>query len=427
MKSALANLLLVAVTVVLCLAALEAALRITPNRFLQRFDAGERGAGTVAYRPIGDGLHTLTPDAVMDSFGPCFEARGIRTNSQGFRGAEWSPPGGAPRIAVLGDSYVEALQVDDDSHFTAKLANATGLEVMNFGVSAYATSDQAVLYEKVVRPLRPDAVVLVFFVGNDVSGNGCLFGRRVGRCAPSDNATQAAATGDGVAAPAAGKPPAPWTRLKDFLRSNLVLYQVMHAGKLAALGAYNGFRGHVPPRWRLYLEPMETEWKRAWAATETALARLRDSVKADGVPFAVILAPPHLALAKDWRSEMRFGAGSAVPDDFDPAYPSHRLNALLERLGIPHLDLLAPLKAYRDRHRLPYPFFSFACDGHWNPLTHALAASEAASFLAKRGMIPSPSAPRVLGPLETKRPEKILGPGRFEAIFGGGVLAGGPP
>src|SRR5580658_4185439 len=75
----------------------------------------------------------------------------VRINSDGFRGPDYirHKPPGVVRVAVLGDSYVEAIQVAEERTFTAvigrELANCPELkgkrvEALNFGVDGYGTT-----------------------------------------------------------------------------------------------------------------------------------------------------------------------------------------------------------------------------------------------------------------------------------------------
>jgi hypothetical protein len=58
-------------------------------------------------------------------------------NSLGFRDVEWTPARRRPRrIAVLGDSFAEALQVELDQSFPKLLERELpGVETLNFGVA----------------------------------------------------------------------------------------------------------------------------------------------------------------------------------------------------------------------------------------------------------------------------------------------------
>lgn len=97
-------------------------------------------------------------------------------NALGWRDVERSreKQGGVLRVAVIGDSFVEALQVELDSTF-CRLAErelsrrmARPVEVMNFGRSGTTTSEQLLVLESDVLPCAPDLVVLLFVPGNDI-------------------------------------------------------------------------------------------------------------------------------------------------------------------------------------------------------------------------------------------------------------------
>jgi hypothetical protein len=95
----------------------------------------------------------------------------IETNSLGFRDREWDPakPAGLVRVALLGDSFVEALQVPFErtaaqlleAKLTARAAAAdasTRWEVLNFGISNYSVGQYLLVWEGYARRFGPDFV-----------------------------------------------------------------------------------------------------------------------------------------------------------------------------------------------------------------------------------------------------------------------------
>jgi hypothetical protein len=94
----------------------------------------------------------------------------ISTNNFGFRDRDWAlaKPSGAIRIAVLGDSFVEALQVPAEQTAPRQLETrlrarfpTSSIETMNFGVSNYGVGQYLMMYEQHVRKFQPDYVVAV--------------------------------------------------------------------------------------------------------------------------------------------------------------------------------------------------------------------------------------------------------------------------
>lgn len=99
-----------------------------------------------------------------------------RINSLGWRDRERSlePPGGAYRVAVLGDSFVEAFQVESDSTFVALAESdltarlGTPVEVLNFGRSGATQSEEFLVLQSDVMGLSPDLVAVLFNPENDI-------------------------------------------------------------------------------------------------------------------------------------------------------------------------------------------------------------------------------------------------------------------
>ncbi len=105
----------------------------------------------------------------------------ISINCLGFRGPEIDAKGSKVfRIVVVGDSFIEALQVDQAETFCVQLQNLLNkksdamsrtYEVINCGVSGYGTAQEFLLLQNYLIPLNPDAVLLAFFPENDVRNN----------------------------------------------------------------------------------------------------------------------------------------------------------------------------------------------------------------------------------------------------------------
>ncbi len=98
-------------------------------------------------------------------------------NRFGWKDKDWdlTKPEGVYRAAVLGDSYVEAFQVDEERNFlnltqeTVSRDSGRRLEMMNFGRSAATQSEELLILEKDAAPFQPDMVILFFFPPNDIS------------------------------------------------------------------------------------------------------------------------------------------------------------------------------------------------------------------------------------------------------------------
>ncbi len=106
----------------------------------------------------------------------------IVTNSDGHRDRQHTKakPPGVIRIAVLGDSYAEALQVDLHETFwsvmerelsTCAALDGRKIEVLNFGIAGYGTTQELQMLRHYVWEYEPDIVLVAFLAANDVRNN----------------------------------------------------------------------------------------------------------------------------------------------------------------------------------------------------------------------------------------------------------------
>jgi hypothetical protein len=106
----------------------------------------------------------------------------VKISSQSLRDREHAvaKPPRTYRIAVLGDSYAEALQVPLEQAFwvllpreleRCRFAGDRKIEPLNFGVSGYGTAQELLTLRQRAWDFSPDLVLLAFFPGNDV-GSG---------------------------------------------------------------------------------------------------------------------------------------------------------------------------------------------------------------------------------------------------------------
>ena len=109
----------------------------------------------------------------------------VKINSKGLRDYkyDYEKKKGVFRIAVLGDSFTEALQAPLIKTFpkiletklnqslTAAGNDKPSFEVLNFGCMGYGTAQEYLLLQHEVKKYRPDLVILAFCLDNDVEDN----------------------------------------------------------------------------------------------------------------------------------------------------------------------------------------------------------------------------------------------------------------
>jgi len=106
----------------------------------------------------------------------------LEINSLGYRDVEHDveAPPDRFRIGVLGDSFTEARQMPIEETYWGRLGKALSaceglagqdIEVLNFGVGGYSTTQSMLAYDLDAQRFKPDLVLLGFFAGNDVREN----------------------------------------------------------------------------------------------------------------------------------------------------------------------------------------------------------------------------------------------------------------
>jgi hypothetical protein len=160
----LAKLSLLACTVLACLLLLEIVLRIALPDPYSIYALDERY------------LHRLIPNARKVFVHDARDGGGrvpVRINSEGFRGEEFAPEKAGKRVVVYGDSFIEAEFSPLEATFAKVLeqnlrgATRQPVEVINAGVVAYGTDQVSLRIADEIDRLKPDAVVVAVYAGND--------------------------------------------------------------------------------------------------------------------------------------------------------------------------------------------------------------------------------------------------------------------
>ncbi len=360
----------------------------------------------------------------------CYRIDPVTINSEGFRDDEW-PDSAEGGVAILGDSYVEGVHVDDDETVAARLRAYLGRPVLNAGITGYGTISAEAVYEKEIRPRKPSVVALFFLTFNDITDNDCRF-QRAGDGSVLKTCVDAGSEGDKIEKGFFVKQGA----IRDFFRSSCMscryLMQIREtlSSKFGSKASGSAARAYASYQFDIYREPASEELDHAWQITERAIVRLRDKVEADGSKFVLLSVPDFARVSRDWKAELGKQVRDEVPVDINPEYPLNRLQEIASRHSVAFLPLEHAFKEYRDRHALEYPYFSFACDGHWNPLGHDLAAQILASHVLQSESLSFDATEqearlKSLQELMSIDPKNRLGHPAYEAIYEDGRYTGG--
>jgi len=324
----------------------------------------------------------------------------IHINSQGLRDREHpkTKPANTVRIAVLGDSYAEALQLPMEGAFwsivEARLRECGAMkgqnvEVINFGVSGYGTAQELLTLREKVLDYSPDIVLLTMTVINDISDDS--------RALKQSDDIPYFVFSDGHLVlddsfrtslkyrllTSLHDPPG-W--LKERSRVVQVIYQARNAVSLwlqlraqrngSAPAAESGVSDAI------YHEPRNDVWRDAWRVTEALILQMRDEVKEKRARFFVVTLSGPEQVHPDPKQREKFMNKYAIKDLF---YPDMRVRDLCVRENIPVLVLAPDLQRYAEQNRtFLHGFGAQIGSGHWNETGHRVAGEMIAGWLCDR-------------------------------------------
>jgi hypothetical protein len=339
----------------------------------------------------------------------------VSVNRWGYRGADWTlvKPSGTLRVAVLGDSFIEAQQVAQDAtactliqraltRMLPKLARGhyRGLkrvEVMNFGVDGYGTAQEFITLLEDVRRFSPDIVVLAFFPGNDVRNNSVIL--EGDKCRPFFEPH-----GDKVVLGG------PFANSRLFHFQCFLRFESYRSQLLNVLGEARSALRSMERRRRsrpasqpvlfqpvsvsakslhepgindlIYRPPINQVWRDAWNVSDAEVVMTEQNVRTDNALFLLVIIGTGVQMEPN--PAYQTGYLSAVGGT-DLLYPSHRLVTLASQRGFAVLDLVPPMKEYAQAHQVYFHGFPNTAmgTGHWNQLGNRFAATLIANKLAE--------------------------------------------
>lgn len=271
-------------------------------------------------------------------------ARQRKTNNAGFF-SDYDYEPGKDGIFVVGDSFVEAVQVDFDQTFHQILAQKAGAQIYSLGLSGAPLSQYQAYVEAICDRYKPETIIIPI-IANDFDQSLKTNAQRAGFFHYDD---------DGVLSPT----PYEITTLREMANSS-------------ALVRYGYFHLHIGDLIRSSI-----------SESGTATAKNKDAGKNDAHDRAAgyfleqisktCLSPEQFVFVVDANRNDRgiYGSGDRIP------YMQNFIDDARAR-GFRVIDLTPVMQEEfeRTQKRFEFPF-----DGHWNADGHALVAQLLASEL----------------------------------------------
>jgi hypothetical protein len=336
----------------------------------------------------------------------------VRVNSAGLRDREHQKqkPPNTVRVAVLGDSFSEAMHVPQEDTFWWLMERklkacpqfaGKSVEVINFGVSGYGTAQELIMLRQRVWEYQPDIVLLAFLTFNDIMDNSRVLKDTEEMPYFVYKNDQLVLDDSFLTSRTYTKLDSKWNRLGRWIRDRVRVFQAVHHAAFVYKTFMEARRARqvmeeqnararqekteqgegqasaAPKRPALinhwvYYEPQEQSWKDAWRVTEGLIAQMGKEVKEHGAQFVVIVLDNDVQALPNPRSRENFMRSIGVTD---LSYPNRRVEDFCKSEGIEVLDIAPVMREYAERNNVfLHGFGKDVGNGHWNSAGHAQAA-----------------------------------------------------
>jgi hypothetical protein len=326
------------------------------------------------HRPGTSGVYRLEGEAF------------VTINRHGMRDQEYpvEKPPGTYRIAVLGDSYAEALQVEAEAAFWSvmerDLADCAALgprsvEVLNFGASGFGTAQELLTWRLRASAFEPDAVLLAF-VHNDLRNNSEALEKDARRPYLVLIDGELVLDDSYLETPTFRTHDTALRRLRGRLIQHSRVVQLVFEARRVGLRRSTAAR-HDGKRGQMYDAPRDPSWAETWTTTDAILSQLGRELRAVDKPLLVVSLSDSAQIHPDPEQRDRFVEQNDLGELY---YAESRIAELASRQGFHHLAMAPRLAAHAERTGECFHGFDNAvpCGGHWNERGHELGGIEMA-------------------------------------------------
>lgn len=370
---------LIVVSSLLALGLAEIVLRLTGVRLNASFYELDFVTGW-KLRPGASGWQTAEGEAFIE-----INAEGMRDKPR-----VRVKPAGTLRVALMGDSFAESMQLELGKTFPAlmepKVAGCAGkpVEVLNFGVTGYGTAQELLAYRHRAKGFDPDVVVLLVFAGNDLFNNVRELNPTNADAAPYYRLGKDGGLEFVEPFAEEGKPgPASlwlgarfkdlhgWSRLVQ-LGTEAYYNRQRRKGRASDQERITGLYGKDWMEWLAYVPPRGEAMRESWMVTQKLLVQFRDEVQKDGKKFLLVLANNAIQVLPEEVDRRGFAERYGL-ESLD--YADSRLRQFAAGNGIRVVWLAEWLREVAEREKVYlHGFGTRKGSGHWNEAGHRAVA-----------------------------------------------------
>jgi hypothetical protein len=284
---------------------------------------------------------------------------------------------GNDNVIFLGDSYTEALQVEQHETFSSLIDEYyPSKNVINLGVGGTGTISQMLRYKSVRSTPNISDVFLFFLPQNDVFDNHPKYHEQFGLPnAPYYTDVEK----EPIVKSKVEKEPIVKSKFREVIRNvakQITVARIVYQAYLQNLNVEPTeeteqiIDGSIFYKDRLVMfdvfgKPPNLFWEEAWGYTERALLELKALTDEDGVNLHIVIVADSLQIYH-YNNPL---------EKYDFNYPNNRLMSFCSENELNCHNSLPYFIKYLVDNDLKFPYFSFKNDGHYGSLGHKVMAS----------------------------------------------------
>ncbi|XTZ10456.1 MAG: SGNH/GDSL hydrolase family protein, partial [cyanobacterium endosymbiont of Rhopalodia yunnanensis] len=273
------------------------------------------------------------------------------------------------RIAILGDSFAEAIQVNLEETFWSfieqELRNCPSInnqivESINFGVGDYGTAQELMTFKKQVKHYSPDMIILAIFTGNDIVNNSKVL-------SSDDRFSPFLIEQEGKFFMDFSLRETKTYQWRSSLRrkvifsiiNNSYLLQMINKARITFKNRHSFLVKETPNNDsfniikyldfmpKLYLENEDEDWEKAWDITEELVRMIRQESETIKAKFLAVTLSNPAQVYPDKSLRDKYFQKERVADQFSP---DKRIKALGEKEKFEVLNLAPEFQYYADKN-----------------------------------------------------------------------------
>lgn len=292
------------------------------------------------------------------------------SNAEGFRDADHAvlKEDSVTRIAIFGDSFVIAREVEEKERFTNLIGNSIEqkcgkkIEIMNFGIAGQGTAGQLLTFNHFAKKYNPDYTILIM-AEDDIADNYLPLEDR--NYVPTYKLNQAGEL-EYVSFKKAPIISNPILRSSQKIFSNIFSLAGKNFRVFSRL--LKGREGGLPKYIHVYSPNDSEDFQIAWDIERRLLIKFKKEVESIGSEFIVIWM-----FSENQVTNFQDYSDAQIVQSFDVTKPSTRVGGILKELNIAYIDLFNNI--YPNLNNIKSKDLFFKYSNHFNKKGHQFIAN----------------------------------------------------